>query len=132
MIKGIGVDLTDNHRFKILIEKYGNKIATKLLSSKEFNEYDNSNNKVSFLSKRFAAKEALSKALGYGLYRYGIYPKQITIEHDSYGKPFFSFSKTMLDNTVSKFKNIQLSISDSDDQSIAFVTIEEWVILKNT
>ena len=31
----------------------------------------------------------------------------------------------MLDNTVSKYKNIQLSISDSDDQSIAFVTIEE-------
>ena len=125
MIKGIGVDLTDKHRFKILIEKYGNKIASKLLSSKEFNEYDISNNKASFLSKRFAAKEALSKALGYGLYRYGIYPKRITIGHDSYGKPFFSFSKTMLDNTVSKYKNIQLSISDSDDQSIAFVTIEE-------
>ena len=125
MIKGIGVDLTDKYRFKILIEKYGNKIATKLLSSKEFNEYGNSNNKASFLSKRFAAKEALSKALGYGLYRYGIYPKRITIGHDSYGKPFFSFSKTMLDNTVSKYKNIQLSISDSDNQSIAFVTIEE-------
>ena len=110
MIKGIGIDLTDKHRFEILIEKYGNKIASKLLSCKEFNEYDNSNNKASFLSKRFAAKEALSKALGYGLYRYGIYPKQITIGHDSYGKPFFSFSKTMLDNIVSKYKNIQLSI----------------------
>ena len=51
MIKGIGVDLTDKHRFEILIEKYGNKIATKLLSNKEFNEYGNSNNKASFLSK---------------------------------------------------------------------------------
>ena len=124
MIKGIGVDLTDKYRFKILIEKYGNKIASKLLSSKEFNEYNNSSNKASFLSKRFAAKEALSKAFGYGLYRYGFYPKQITIEHDRYGKPFFSFSKMFLYNTVSKYKNIQLSISDSDDQSIAFVTIE--------
>tara|TARA_B100000035_G_C20954686_1_gene533626 strand:+ start:548 stop:922 length:375 start_codon:yes stop_codon:yes gene_type:complete len=124
MIKGIGIDLTDKHRFEILIEKYGNKFASKLLSSKEFSEYDNSNNKASFLSKRFAAKEALSKAFGYGLYRHGIYPKQITIEHDSYGKPFFSFSKMILDNTVSKYKNIQLSLSDSDDQTIAFVTLE--------
>ncbi len=124
MIKGIGIDLTDKHRFEILIEKYGNKFASKLLSSKEFTEYDNSNNKASFLSKRFAAKEALSKAFGYGLYRHGIYPKQITIEHDSYGKPFFSFSKMILDNTVSKYKNIQLSLSDSDDQTIAFVTLE--------
>ena len=38
---------------------------------------------------------------------------------------FFHFQKRCLDNTVSKYKNIQLSISDSDDQSIAFVTIEE-------
>ena len=49
----------------------------------------------------------------------------MNLGHDSYGKPFFSFSKMMLENTVSKYKNIQLSISDSDDQSIAFVTIEE-------
>ena len=66
MIKGIGIDLTDKHRFKILIEKYGNKIASKLLSSEEFSEYDNSNNKASFLSKRFAAKEAFVKSLGTG------------------------------------------------------------------
>ena len=63
MIKGIGVDLTDKHRFEILIEKYGNKIATKLLSSKEFNEYDNSNNKASFLSKDLLLKKHYQKHL---------------------------------------------------------------------
>ena len=63
MVKGIGIDLIDKLRFDKLIEKYGNKIATKILSTHEYHEYKESKCKSSYLSKKFAAKEALSKAL---------------------------------------------------------------------
>ncbi len=67
MISGIGVDLVDKARFINLFKKFGNRAATKILSKDEYLEYKKISNKPSFLSKRFAAKEALSKALGVGL-----------------------------------------------------------------
>ena len=123
MISGIGVDLVDKVRFMNLIKKFGNRVASKILSKDEYLEYQNISNKPSFLSKRFAAKEALSKALGVGLYRKGIYPKYISVKHNDFGKPFLSLSselKTVVNNNM----RIQLSITDSDTQSIAFVVIE--------
>tara|TARA_B100001057_G_scaffold350965_1_gene352474 strand:+ start:424 stop:801 length:378 start_codon:yes stop_codon:yes gene_type:complete len=124
MIEGIGVDLVDKYRFKNLIRKFGNKVASKILSDFEYHEYANVINKVDYLSKKFAAKEALSKALGTGLYRDGIFPKDITIDHDSFGKPFFNLSKKINNSLIKKCTNLQLSISDTNDQSIAFVIIE--------
>ena len=124
MISGIGVDLVDKARFINLFKKFGNRAATKILSKDEYLEYKKISNKSSFLSKRFAAKEALSKALGFGLYRKGIYPKYISVKHDDFGKPFLSLSlelETIINNHNMK---IQLSITDSDTQSVAFVVIE--------
>ena len=124
MISGIGVDLVDKARFTNLVKKFGDRAATKILSKAEHLEYKNISNKSSFLSKRFAAKEALSKALGVGLYRKGIYPKYISVKHDDFGKPYLSLSselETIINNHNMK---IQLSITDSDTQSIAFVVIE--------
>ena len=124
MVKGIGVDLVDNIRFERLIDRFGNKIALKILSESELREYQKTFNKSSFLSKKFAAKEALSKAIGSGLYRNGIFPKLITIAHTSLGKPFFEFSNEIRSSIEDKYKNIQLSITDTQIHSIAFVTVE--------
>ena len=124
MVKGIGIDLVDNIRFERLIDRFGNKIALKILSESELREYQKTFNKSSFLSKKFAAKEALSKAIGSGLYRNGIFPKLITIVHTSLGKPFFEFSKEIKSNIQDKYKNIQLSITDTQTHSIAFVIVE--------
>ena len=123
MISGIGVDLVDKARFINLVKKFGNRVATKILSKDEYLEYKDISNKPSFLSKRFAAKEALSKALGVGLYRKGIYPKYISVKHNDLGKPFLSLS-SKLETIINHNINIQLSITDSDTQSIAFVVIE--------
>ena len=124
MIKGIGVDLIDNIRFERLIDRFGNKIALKILSQSELLEYQKTFSKSSYLSKKFAAKEALSKAIGSGLYRNGIFPKFITIVHTGLGKPFFEFSNEIKSNIQDKYKNIQLSITATQNQSIAFVTVE--------
>ena len=124
MIRGIGVDLVDKDRFIKLVKKFGNRVASKILSVEEYSDYLNISNKASFLSKRFAAKEALSKALGTGLYREGLYPKYITIKHDNYGKPFFSLSSKLDEGVNSGYTSLQLSITDSDTSSIAFVIVE--------
>ena len=124
MVKGIGVDLVDNIRFERLIDRFGNKIALKILSESELREYQKTFNKSSFLSKKFAAKEALSKAIGSGLYRNGIFPRLISISHTSLGKPFFEFSSEINSYILEKYKNIQLSITDTQTHSIAFVTVE--------
>ena len=129
MISGIGVDLVDKARFINLVKKFGDRVATKILSKDGYLKYKNISNKSSFLSKSFAAKEALSKALGVGLYRKGIYPKYISVKHNDLGKPFLSLSselETIIDDNL----KIQLSITDSDTQSIAFVVIESWVTSK--
>ena len=124
MISGIGVDLVDKARFINLVKKFGNRVATKILSKDEYLEYINISNKPSFLSRRFAAKEALSKALGFGLYRKGIYPKYISVKHNDLGKPFLLLSSELETIINNHNMRIQLSITDSDTQSIAFVVIE--------
>ena len=89
MIKGIGIDLVENNRIKDLFNKYGEKFAKKILSNTEMSEFMKSDSQINYLSKNFASKEALSKALGTGLYREGVYPSQITVTHADSGKPFF-------------------------------------------
>ena len=104
--------------------------STKILSTNEYQEYEKSKCKSSYLSKKFAAKEALSKALGCGLYRKGVYPKSISVKHTQLGKPFFEFSDSLLNLVDKNYTNIELSISDTCSQSLAFVVIESWAILK--
>ena len=89
MIKGIGIDLIDNSRIQVLHEKYGQVFAKKILSKAEMIEFKKSRFPVSYLAKHFTSKEALSKALGTGLYRRGIFPSKLTVDHDDMGKPFF-------------------------------------------
>ena len=125
MIKGIGIDLVENDRIKILYDKYGIKFAKKILSDIEFDEFLSINSSSEYLSKNFASKEALSKALGTGLYRKGVFPSAITVAHAASGKPFFLidiFLEKLLDELSAK--SLHLSISDSNRHSIAMVIME--------
>ena len=63
-IFGIGVDIVDNNRIKKLVKN--KKFINRICSSKEINNFKKKNNKISYLSKRFSAKEAFVKALGSG------------------------------------------------------------------
>ena len=86
------------------------------------------NNKISYFSKRFAAKEAFSKALGTG-FRNGLNFKDISIINDKFGKPFIKKSNKINNFMKKKFKtkkiNIFLSISDEKNHSVAFVILEK-------
>lgn len=125
MIKGIGIDLIDNFRIQVLHEKYGQVFAKKILSEAEMIEFKKSRSPVSYLAKHFASKEALSKALGTGLYRRGIFPSNLTVDHDDAGKPFFIKNDSLLEVLKSiSASNIFLSISDTNSHSTAMVLVE--------
>ena len=125
MIKGIGIDLIDNSRIQVLHEKYGQIFAKKILSESEMIGFKKSRSPVSYLAKHFASKEALSKALGTGLYRRGIFPANLTVDHDDAGKPFFIKNDSLLEVLKSiSASNIFLSISDTNSHSTAMVLVE--------
>tara|TARA_B110000858_G_scaffold81131_1_gene94061 strand:+ start:446 stop:823 length:378 start_codon:yes stop_codon:yes gene_type:complete len=125
VIKGIGIDLIDNSRIQVLHEKYGQVFAKKILSEAEMIEFTKSKSPISYLAKHFASKEALSKALGTGLYRRGIFPSNLTVGHDDAGKPFFIKNDSLLEVLRSiSASNIFLSISDTNSHSTAMVLVE--------
>ena len=127
MIAGIGVDIVENKRIKLLIKN--DKFVERVFSKNEKLSSKKIKNKVNFFSKRYAAKEALSKALGTGIGK-GINFKDISVKNDKFGKPYYelnSYVKKAIFNSykVKKFK-ISLSLADEKKYSIAFSVIQIW------
>ena len=124
-ILGIGVDIIENKRIQ-------NSIKNPLFKKRVFtlNELKQSNtviNKVSYFSKRFAAKEAFSKALGTG-FRMNLNFKDIEVINDKMGKPYYAKNKKITkiiqkNFKIKKFKCF-LSISDEKKYSTAFAIIQ--------
>ena len=125
-IFGIGVDLVKNQRIKQSIKKKG--FIEKIFSKKEIVYSQKTSNKVNFFAKRFAAKEAFSKALGTG-FRGGISFKKIEIFNDKMGKPYYYNSNNIKRIIYNRFKirsyDLFLSISDETDYSVAFTVIQK-------
>ena len=125
-IIGIGVDIVDNIRLKNSIKN--KNFISRIFSKKEISQSKKIKNKVNYYSKRFAAKESLSKALGTG-FRKGLNFNDISIVNDKYGKPSIKLNNKLKNIINSKFKtkkiNVFLSMSDEKKHSIAFVVLEK-------
>ena len=125
-IVGIGVDIINNKRIQLSIKdkNFINRIFAKneILISKKFK------NKANFFSKRFAAKEALAKALEIG-FRENLNFKDIQIVNNKLGKPYYLVSSKIKSLIKKKKKiknfNLFLSISDEKEYSVAFTMIEK-------
>ena len=85
-IFGIGTDIVNIKRMEKSLKKNGKTFKDKIFSKREIVYCDKKNNPYPFYAKRFAAKEALSKALGTGI-RKGINFRDIEVLNDNYGKP---------------------------------------------
>jgi len=124
-ILGIGVDIIENNRIKKSIQN--NKFKTRVYSSNELKLSKNVKNKVAYFSKRFAAKEAFSKALGTG-FSENLNFKDIEIVSDKKGKPKYAKNKKIIKIVQKKYKikkfNSFLSISDEKDYSTAFAIMQ--------
>ena len=124
-ILGIGVDIVENKRIKKSLQ---NPLFKKrVYTSKELKQSNTVINKVGYFSKRFAAKEAFSKALGTG-FRMNLNFKDIEVANDKMGKPYYVKNKkiTKFIQKNFKIKNYKcfLSISDEKNYSTAFTIIQ--------
>ena len=128
-IIGIGVDIVDNIRLKNSIKN--KNFISRIFSKKEISQSKKIKNKVNYYSKRFAAKESLSKALGTG-FRKGLNFKDISIVNDKYGKPSYEINSNVKKLIYLKFKvrkiKISLSLADEKKYSIAFSVIQKWLV----
>ncbi len=125
MIYAIGHDIVENERINQLLAKYGEKFAGKILTKSELEVYHLRNDKVKFLAKRFAAKEAFAKACGTGL-RGAIQLCNISILNDELGRPYFAVSSTVQEWLMAnKIIAHHLSLSDEQSLSSAFVIFEK-------
>jgi len=123
MIQGIGTDIVSVQRIGQLLSRHPDRGVQHLLHPAEVTEADAAPSRERFVAKRFAAKEALAKALGTGL-RAPVLLPAIRVEHDALGKPFFSF-ETALDEWIrQRSLQIHLSIADEVDHALAFVVVE--------
>ena len=125
-IKGVGVDIVDNKRIKKLIRN--KQFISRVFSVKEIKYSKSLRDKTNYFSKRFAAKESLSKALGTG-FRKGLNFKDISVVNDKYGKPHYEIKNNVKKLIYSKFKvkkiKISLSLADEKKYSIAFSVIQK-------
>ena len=122
---GIGVDIVQNSRIKKSITN--ENFLLRIFTNDEINKSKKTKNKTAFFSKRFAAKEAFSKALGTG-FRETLNFKDISITNNALGNPSIKINNKLNNLINKKFKtkkiNVLLSISDESKHSIAFVIIE--------
>ena len=124
-ILGIGVDIVENKR---LLKSIKNKnFLSRLFTSVEIKNSKLIRNKSIYFSKKFAAKESFSKALGTG-FRNGLNFKDVEILNNNLGKPYFRLNnktkKIVLKTLKVKNFDIFLSISDEKEYSIAFTIIQ--------
>ena len=103
MIIGFGSDIIDNRRIKKTLDKFGNKFKNRCFLDSEIKKSDNRYQKINSYAKRYAAKEALTKALGTGI-RKGINFKDIEISNNSYGKPSIKLKGTTVKFLKKKIK----------------------------
>ena len=124
MIFGIGTDIVEVERIRKLdsLEKFADKILS--LNELEVFKSQIDEKQVTFLAKQFAAKEAVSKALGTGIGK-DIRFNQIEILRNSDGKPYLNHDGmiTTIFNDLGITKT-HVSLSDEKKYVLAFVILE--------
>ena len=124
MIFGVGTDIIE-------VDRVGRKLGedsgfkSDIFSPSEIEYCDSKRFPAQHYAARFAAKEALFKAMGTG-WRGGIKFRDIEILRDELGKPTIALSgKTRDFHEQNNLENIQISISHIKEYAVAFVTIEQ-------
>lgn len=123
MIYGIGTDITEVRRFEKWV--LDEKLSKRYFNEKELPVSGTIKAQREHLAVRFAAKEAFSKALGTGIFGFEL--KDLYIQKDSEGKPFFVFENTareILEKRVGKCC-VHVSLSHEKEYATAFVIIEK-------
>ncbi len=122
-VKGIGADLLDQARIARVLAKQGERFSKRILTPEELMIWAEKGQSVNYLAKRFAAKEAISKALGTGIAQ-GVSFQQMQIVSDAAGKPEVVLSGIALARAEALGgRQVLLSLSDEGEMILAFALL---------
>jgi holo-[acyl-carrier protein] synthase len=123
MIFGIGTDIVQVARMRGSLERFGESFARRILTLAEFNEFRVDKRPAQFLAKRFAAKEALVKAMGTG-FRGGVKLSDVGVTHNDAGKPGFYYGGRT-EYLLREWGVVEshLSVADEEEYAVAFVIL---------
>ena len=91
MIFGIGVDVLEAARIQRTLERFGERFVEHLLMPQERAQLARTQRRERFLAMRFAAKEAIVKAMGTG-FAHGMWIRDVGVVQNAWGKPEVVFS----------------------------------------
>lgn len=121
MIYGVGTDVVEIARIRAVLEKYGERFARKILCESELRRFSGHRLPANYLAKRFAAKEAFTKALGTGIRApanwHGVWVRNL-----SSGKPVLEFSEPLRKFLAGRGVTAS-HVSLSDEKGVAFATV---------
>ncbi len=125
MIIGIGQDICDVKRIETTINRFGERFKNRIYSMREIKKCESRFNSIDSYARRFAAKEACSKALGTG-FKKGVFYKDIEVINLKSGKPTIELKGGALDQfkkiTINN-KNATIEISLTDDKKLALAVV---------
>jgi len=127
MILGMGSDLIDIRRIERTIERYGDRFISRIFTDLERAKSERRANRMASYAKRFAAKEACSKALGTG-FRAGVFWRDMGVVNLPSGRPTLLLTggaRARLDEMTppGMRADIQLTLTDEPPLAQAFVLI---------
>ncbi len=124
MIVGLGTDIAEIERIEKALNRSGDAFAQRILTENELQVFIQLKQKGRYLAKRFAAKEAASKALGTGI-AHGVSFQDFEISNDDNGKPVLTLSgKALQIAQASAVQNWHITISDERHYAVATVILE--------
>lgn len=119
----IGTDILRVSRVEEVQQRLGDRFVQRILTPDEREEYRESGSPNRLLAKRFAAKEAIAKALGTGIGR-GVSWQDIRIDHDGNGAPLVLLSGGALAAARARGGGrVELSLADEVDYVVAFAVL---------
>lgn len=122
LILGVGIDIVEIRRIKSAIEN-NDRFLEKIFTSTELEYLKSRNLRPEYVAGRFAAKEAVAKALGTGFRGFDF--KDIEIDRTTLGKPIVILKgKARLIAKKEGQYNIHLSISHGEDSAVAYAILE--------
>ena len=122
MIFGIGTDIVEIGRIRGVVARFGDRFAHRILGTRELERYrhrraHSEERGIKYLATRFAAKEAVSKALGLGM-RMPMTWKAVEIVNDPSGRPVAFVSSVELRQFTER-RRLRLHVSVTDEREIA-------------
>jgi holo-[acyl-carrier protein] synthase len=124
VILGIGTDLVEIARVEAALERWGERFARKILVPRELDRFARHRKPAAYLAKRFAAKEAFSKAIGTGIH-HPVNWHNISVVNHASGRPYLELSAPLASFVQSRgVSSVHVSLTDERGMAAAFVVLE--------